>query len=534
MKYVIAVADPVNERGLELLRAVPDFEVAYAAGKPELLSRILPRAHALLVRSETRVSAALLAQAPNLRVVGRAGTGVDNVDVEAATRAGIAVLNTPGGNTVSAAEQAIALLLSLVRRVPWAAESMRRGDWDRKRFSGIELSDKVLGLVGLGRIGTHVATVARALGMEVVAHDPHVTEERARQLGIRLLPLDQLLARADVVSLHLPLVDETRNLINRRRLALMKPTAVLVNTARGGLVDEGALLETLEAGKLAGAALDVFEQEPLPRDSPLRTSDRLILTPHLAASTPEAQERVAVEICRLVKNALLTGAIGGAVNVPGLSSEVVARLGPLLQLGRAVGRLAAQVGRGGVNAIEVQYGGTDDEALKPVTLATVEGILLGWGVGPVSMVNALARAEERGVRLSRRISAPEAGFETTLGVALLAADRTTRVVGALFGKTLGRVVEIDGFEVDIVPEGYVIVLRNRDVPGVIGRVGTAIGEAQVNIGSYHVSRRDREALAVIAVDGAPDAALLERLAGLPDILDVRLANLSEDGRAIGR
>jgi D-3-phosphoglycerate dehydrogenase len=527
LKYLIAVADPVNDRGLELLRAVPDFEVMYAAGKPDQLAQALPRAHALLVRSETKVTAAMLAQAPNLRLVGRAGTGVDNVDVEAATRAGIAVVNTPGGNTVSAAEQAIALMLALVRRVPWAAESMRKGEWDRKRFSGIELSDKVLGLVGLGRIGTHVATVARALGMDVVAHDPHVPAERAKELGIALLPLDQLLARADVVSLHLPLVDETRNLIDRRRLALMKPTAVLVNTARGGLVDEAALLEAVEAGRLAGAALDVFEQEPLPRDSVLRKADRLILTPHLAASTTEAQERVAVEICRLVKDALLSGVIGGAVNVPGLSSELVVRLRPLLDLGRAVGRLAAQVSRGGVNAIEVQYGGTDDEALKPATLATVEGVLTGMGVGPVSMVNALARAEERGVRLSRRISAPEAGFATTLGVALHADGRTTRVVGALLGETLGRVIEIDGFVVDITPEGYVIVLRNRDVPGVIGRVGTAIGEAGVNIGSYHVSRRDREALAVIAVDGAPDTALLEKLARLPDILEVRLANLSE-------
>jgi hypothetical protein len=259
----------------------------------------------------------------------------------------------------------------------------------------------------------------------------------------------------------------------------------------------------------------------------LRKADRLILTPHLAASTTEAQERVAVEICRLVKDALLSGVIGGAVNVPGLSSELVVRLRPLLDLGRAVGRLAAQVSRGGVNAIEVQYGGTDDEALKPATLATVEGVLTGMGVGPVSMVNALARAEERGVRLSRRISAPEAGFATTLGVALHADGRTTRVVGALLGETLGRVIEIDGFVVDITPEGYVIVLRNRDVPGVIGRVGTAIGEAGVNIGSYHVSRRDREALAVIAVDGAPDTALLEKLARLPDILEVRLANLSE-------
>lgn len=527
MKYVVAVADPVNERGLELLRAIPEFEVAYAAGKPDQLAQILPRAHVLLVRSETKVTEAMLALAPQLRVVGRAGTGVDNVDVEAATRRGIAVLNTPGGNTVSAAEQAIALMLALVRRVPWAAESMRRGDWDRKRFGGIELRDKVLGLVGLGRIGAHVASVARALGMDVLAHDPFLSEDRARELGVSLCGLDDLLARADVVSLHLPLTSETKNVIDRRRLALMKPSSVLINTARGGLVDEAALLEAVTAGKLAGAALDVFEQEPLPKDSPLRQSDRLILTPHLAASTTEAQERVAVEICRAVKDALLTGVIGGAVNVPGLTSEVVARLRPLLDLGRVVGRLAAQISRGRVEVIEVEYGGTDDEALKPVTLATVEGALLGMGVEQVSMVNALAVAEERGIRLSRKISGPEAGFETTVGVSLRAGEKKTRVAGALFGERVGRVILIDGFAVDLTPEGYVIVLKNRDVPGVIGRVGTAIGEAKVNIGSYHVSRKNQEALAVIAVDHAPDAGLLEKLSKLPDILEVRLADLTD-------
>lgn len=526
MKYVVAVADPVNERGLELLRATPEFDVAYAAGKPDQLAQILPGAHALLVRSETKVTEAMLALAPQLRVVGRAGTGVDNVDVEAATRRGVAVLNTPGGNTVSAAEQAIALLLALVRRVPWAADSMRRGDWDRKPFSGIELRDKVLGLVGLGRIGAHVATVARALGMDILAHDPFLSESKAKELGVSLLGLDDLLARADVVSLHLPLTDETRNLIDARRLALMKPSAVLVNTARGGLVNEAALLEAVTSGKLAGAALDVFEQEPLPKDSPLRKSDRLILTPHLAASTTEAQERVAVEICRAVKDALLTGVIGGAVNVPGLSSEVVTRLRPLLDLGRVVGRFGAQICRGRVDAIEVQYGGTDEEALKPVLLAAVEGALAGMGVEQVSMVNALAVAEERGIRLSRRISSPEAGFETTVGVSFRAGKEKTYVAGALFGDRVGRVILIDGFEVDIPPEGYVIVLRNRDVPGVIGRVGTAIGEAKVNIGSYHVSRKNNEALAVIAVDQHPEGALLQALAKLPDILEVRLANLA--------
>jgi D-3-phosphoglycerate dehydrogenase len=526
LTYVIAVADPVNEHGLELLRGTPECEVAYVAGKPDQLSQQLPRAHALLVRSETKVTDAMMAQAPLLRVIGRAGMGVDNIDVEAATRRGIAVMNTPGGNTISAAEHAIALLMALVRRIPWAAESMRRGEWDRKKFGGSELRGKVLGLVGLGRIGSHVATVARALGMEVLAHDPFLSESRAAELGVVLTGLEDLLGRADAISLHLPATEETRNLIDRRRLSLLRKTAVVVNTARGGVVDEAALLEAVEAGNLAGAALDVFEQEPLPKDSPLRASDRIILTPHLAASTTEAQERVSVEICRSVREALLTGVIGDAVNIPGLSAAVVARLRPLLDLARSLGRLAAGVSQGRLEAIDIQYGGEDEDAPRPAALAAIEGMLTAMGVEQVSIVNASAVAEGRGIKVSRGLSKPEKGFETTLSVKLRTDKRTTRVAGAVFGDRPGRVILIDGFVVDLPPEGYIIVLRNRDVPGVIGRVGTAIGEARINIGSYHVARRESEALAVIAVDQPPAPELLKTLGGLPDVLEVRLANLT--------
>jgi D-3-phosphoglycerate dehydrogenase / 2-oxoglutarate reductase len=270
----------------------------------------------------------------------------------------------------------------------------------------------------------------------------------------------------------------------------------------------------------------VFAQEPLPADSPLRQSDRIILTPHLAASTTEAQERVSVEICRSVREALLTGVIGGAVNIPGLSAEVVARLRPLLDLGRELGRLAAGISQGRVEAIDVQYGGADEDAPRPAALAAVEGALSTMGVAPVSMVNALALAESRGIKVSRGLAKPETGFETTLGVKIRTDKRTTSVAGAVFGDRAGRVILIDGFKVDVSPEGYVIVLKNRDVPGVIGRVGTVIGEAKINIGSYHVARKQDEALAVIAVDQPPDAALLKTLAGLPGILEVRLANLA--------
>lgn len=530
MTFVVVVADNIDEQGLDLLRSEPDFEVVSTVGEQEKLPEALARAHALLVRSSTRVTEDLLAMAPCLQVVGRAGIGVDNIDVEAATRHGIAVINAPGANTVSAAEHTFALLLSLVRRLPWAAESLRRGEWDRKRFGGTELRGKTLGLIGLGRIGAHVAGIARSFGMEVLAYDPFLAGARAKQLGVRLAPLDEMLTHADVVTLHAPIVDDTRHLLNRRRLALMKPTAVLVNTARGGLIDDEALVDAVESGQLAGAALDVFDPEPLADDSPLRRSDRIILTPHLAASTQEAQTRVSLEISRSVRDALRSGNVGGAVNVPGVTSEDLRRARPSLDLARRIGRLAAVIARAPVQSIDVDYGGKDDGAPKPVMLAAVEGVLQSMGIGPVSLVNASVLAEEREIAVTRRIGKPDAGFATTIGVEVDTEGRKTSVVGAIVGNQAARVIRIDDYRVDIPLEGDVLILKNRDVPGVIGRVGTVLGRGDVNIGFYHQSRLERsgsDALAAIAVDAPPSPAILKELEELPEVVDVRLVRLGE-------
>jgi D-3-phosphoglycerate dehydrogenase len=365
--------------------------------------------------------------------------------------------------------------------------------------------------------------------MKVVAHDPYVTEQRAQALAVELLPLDELLGRADVVTLHLPLTDATRHLLNADRLARMKPAAVLVNTARGELVDETALLQAVEARRLAGAALDVFSEEPLPADSPLRKSDRIILTPHLAASTAEAQERVAVEIAVAVRDALLGGDVAGAVNVPGVTAEAMRRVRPLLELARRLGRLGATLAGGRVHAIDVGYGGTDEDAPRPTELAAAEGALAAMGVGPVSLVNAQPLVQERGITLSRRVGPPLAGFETTVAVAVRTGGRTVVVVGALVADR-GRIVRIDGFTVDVPAEGYLIVLRNRDVPGVIGRVGTVLGEADANIAFYHQSRQPLPegsvALAAIAVDHPPGREVLDQLAKLPDVTEVSFADLN--------
>ncbi len=351
MTWRVVIADKVAKSGLDLLAATPEVELVSVAGKPrEDLERALAGAHALIVRSETRVTADLLARAPNLRVVARAGTGVDTIDVHAATRRGIAVMNAPGANTVSAGEHAMGLLLALVRRIPEAAAAMRQGEWDRKRFEGTELRGKTIGVVGLGRIGGHVAQLARAFGMHVVAHDPYLLPERAADLQVRLLALDDLLRAADVVTLHVALTDETRHLINAERLRLMKPTAVLINTARGELVDDAALAAAVREKRIGGAAIDVFAVEPLPADSPLRGLDRVLLTPHLAASTAEAQERVAVEICAAVREALLAGDLSFAINVPGIGGDALKRLAPLLDLARRLGRLALALADGPVKS----------------------------------------------------------------------------------------------------------------------------------------------------------------------------------------
>ncbi len=531
MTYRVVVSDRVAEGGLRLLAETPEIEIANVAGKPrEELERVLGGAHALIVRSETRVTADLLTRGPHLRVIARAGTGVDNIDVHAATRRGIAVMNAPGANTVSAAEHAIALLLGLVRRIPWAAEAMRRGEWDRKRFEGTELRGKTIGIVGLGRIGGHVAQLARAFGMHVVGHDPYLAPERAAELQVKLLPLDQLLRHADVVTLHVAHTEQTHHLINADRLKLMQPTAVLINTARGELVDEAALVEAIQAKRIAGAAIDVFAVEPLPADAPLRKLDRVILTPHLAASTAEAQERVSLEICSAVREALLAGDLSFAINVPGISGDLLRRLGPLLDLSRRLGRLALALVDGPVTAIEVAYGGKEEAAPRPVLMAAVEGLLSAMNVEPVSLVNALLIAEERGIQHARKTSAPEPGFKSTVGVIVETPRDRARVAGALVGDSHGRVIRIDDYHVDVAPEGWMIVVRNRDVPGVIGRVGTLLGGAGINIGSYHQARQavpGHEALAAITVDQPLTNGVLEELGRVPDILEVRLAYFGE-------
>jgi D-3-phosphoglycerate dehydrogenase len=456
-----------------------------------------------VVRSATKVGDDLLQKAPHLRVVGRAGVGVDNIDLEAATGRGVAVINAPAGNTVSAAELTLALMLAMARKVPAADASVRTGAWARASFKGAELRDRTLGLVGAGRIGGAVATRCRAFGMHVLAYDPYLTEERAQDLRVERATLDRVIEGADILSVHVPLTDDTRGLVDARSIARMKKGAFLVNVARGGVVDEADLVAALESGHLAGAALDVFESEPLPSDSPLRGAPNLVLTPHLGASTAEAQELVATEIAEGVRAALAEGDLSRALNAPAISGRALQALRPLFELGRRLGRLACAMATGGLEGIEVRYAGESDEALRPLSSYVLMGLLENiLGRDQVNFVSAPHLAQQRRIGVARLKLARHADYTEFVELVVKSESGDLTLAGAILGDTHARIVRIEDYHVDVAPTGTLLVLKNHDVPGVIGRVGTLLGEHRINIAEYHQARRSRggDALAAVAVD----------------------------------
>lgn len=528
--FHVLVPDAVSASGLAALLEDARFEVELTPGKRlDELGPSLERCDALIVRSGVRVTRDALARARRLRVIGRAGVGVDNIDVNAATERGIAVLNAPTGNTIAAAELTFALMLGIARRVAAADHSMRAGEWARSRFAGTELHGKTLGLIGAGRIGGEVAKRAKSFAMRVVAHDPYLSAERAEALGVERVALDALLETADFVSLHVPLTAATRGLIGEAELARMKRTAFLINVSRGGVVDEEALVRALAAGRIVGAALDVFSSEPLPADSPLRAAPNLLLTPHLGASTAEAQEGVAVEIAQAVRAALLEGDLSRAVNAPAIGGEALRRLRPLLELARRLGRLACALAPGPVRAFEVGYAGGAPDPLQPLTASAVEGLLADvLGPEEVNFVNAVYLAEARGMQVGWAHLPARSDYTEYLEVRAETEAGGTRVCGALLDERHPRIVRIDDYHVDVVPEGTLVVLRNRDVPGVIGRVGSLLGSLGINIAEYHQARLEAggDALAAISVDGALPAAALEALRALAEIADARQVELA--------
>jgi D-3-phosphoglycerate dehydrogenase / 2-oxoglutarate reductase len=519
----ILVSDDISERGLQPLREA-GFQIDKQVGlSPQELAKTIGGYSGLVVRSETKVTADLLSEGPDLRVVGRAGVGVDNIDVNAATARGVVVMNAPDGNTITTAEHTLALLISLARRVPQANTSLRQGKWERKRFIGVELQGKTLGIVGLGRIGRVVASRARAFGMNIVAYDPFIASEQARDLEIEIKPLDEVFARADFLTVHTPLTAETRGIVGADAFKGMKDGVRIINCARGGLIDETALYEAIKSGKVAGAALDVFETEPPAPENPLLSLDEVIATPHLGASTAEAQEGVAFTVAEQMRDYLLTGALRGAVNVPALGAKELHTLQPYIELAERLGRFQAQLVDSAVREVRLDYAGEIvDLDAAPVTRAFLAGLLRHMSAR-VNVVNAFLIAEERGIGV--RTSYVRSGLDAAPAIktSVLTNSGEQSLSGTLFGYGTareGRLTEINGFHIEAVPHGHMLVLKNRDVPGVIGQIGTLLGQAGINISSFQLGRRERggEAMAVVEVDASLTPDTLEKLRACEQVI----------------
>ncbi|MGI9037615.1 MAG: phosphoglycerate dehydrogenase [Gemmatimonadota bacterium] len=513
----LILADPLSDEGMEILTTAGGLVVEDFSGRSrgELLEG-LPGTAGLIVRSATQADAELLERAGTLEVIGRAGVGLDNIDLAEATRRGIAIINAPAGNTVSTAEHAFALLLSIARGIPAAGASMRAGAWERKAFNGAQVAGKVLGVVGAGRIGTEVVRRARAFGMHVLVTDPFLSSARADSLSVEAVTLDELLTRADFVTLHVPLTAETRYLIGADEIARMKPTASLINAARGGIVDEAALVAALEMRAIAGAALDVFEIEPLPADHPLLSCPNLVMTPHIGASTPEAQREVAIEIARAVRDALLNGDLAPAVNLPSVAPEDRPATEALLDLARRLGMLLGGLTNGATDQLSVRCTVGAGSVQELVVSAAVAGLLAHRLAGPLNLINALVIAEERGIEISRA-TVPAAGRgRDWIEVSTGQGDERRSVAGKVTSVGEARLLRVDAHRVEVTPSGTLLFVGNDDVPGVIGALGTQLAAAGVNIGEFHQSR-DRpsgQALGVASLDGELPA---ERLAAVRDI-----------------
>lgn len=525
----VLVADAIAPRGIEELSRGGDLDVLVQTGLDEAaIVDLIGDISALLVRSETKVTPKILEAGKRLRVIGRAGVGVDNVDLETATRRGVIVMNAPGGNTISTAEHAFSLLLSVARKIPQADASVRAGNWKRKDFEGVELYNKSLGIIGMGRIGSELSRRAISFGMRVLAYDPYLSATRARSLQVELVDeLDDLLAKADFISLHTPLTTETRHLVDLARMQKMKRGVRIINCARGGLIDEAALAQALQDRHVAAAALDVFEKEPLPNDSPLRHAPNLILTPHLGASTAEAQESVGIEIAQSVRAALLEGTIRNAVNMPNLDAKTLSIIGPHLRFGEKLGRFLSQLSPKRVDTLNINYSGKVNEVdTAAITRAVLKGFLQLAGGNEVNEVNAPAFADTLGLKVTESRLSSLGDYTDLLELSATAEGRTVSVGGAFFGAT-PRIVSINARPVEARPHGVLLVLENTDRPGMVGRIGTLLGDHGLNIATMSLSRNQAggKALTVLNLDSAPNEDVLAKIRASEDIHSAQVIEL---------
>ncbi len=523
----VLVCDPIAEDGIVLLQQFGAHVDVRTGLSPEELEAAADSYEALIVRSETKVTREIIAAADKLQAIGRAGIGVDNIDVEAATEKGVVVVNAPTGNIISAAEHAIALMMALARHIAGANASLKGGHWDRKRFTGLEVRGKTLGILGLGQVGSEVARRARGLEMRVIAHDPFVPEERARALGTELVPFEQLLRDSDFLTVHTSLSESTRHLMGEAELRQMKPTARLINTARGAIVDEKALEAALSEGRLAGAALDVFETEPL-TSHPLFADERVVVTPHLGASTAEAQERVSQDVAEQIISVLKGEPAQYAVNAPLISPETYSYLAPYIPVAFKTGSLAVQLCEGQMEEIEIDYSGEiTQHDLTPLKAAIVGGLLAPISEEQVNVVNVDVIAARRGMRILEKRSPSHKLYANLITASITTTAGETRVSGTL-AHDGPHIVLIDGFWVDVPPgEGYLLACENRDRPGMIGAVGTLLGQFDVNISFMNVGRHEKRgtALMVLTLDEPMSAEQLDEVRKIPDILSAKLVRL---------
>ena len=523
----VLVSDPMAPEGLEILERARGLEVVNAPdlSHQELLEAVRD-AEGLVIRSGTKVTAEVLEAAEKLKVIGRAGVGVDNVDVGVASKNGVIVVNAPGGNTITTAEHAIALLVALARHVPQATASMKAGKWEKKKFKGMELYSRTLGVVGLGNVGRIVADRARGLGMRVVAFDPFISAEVAQKQDVELLGFDELLERADAISVHVPRSKETLGLFGSEAFGKMRSGVLLVNAARGGIVDEEALAEALESGKVGGAALDVFVEEPPPADHPLLGMSNVICTPHLGASTGQAQLNVSITAAEQVRDYLLEGAVRNAVNVPSISPELLEQVRPYLVLGEKLGRFQGQHCPGAIEEIEIEYSGeVADLRVAPITVAVLKGMLESVS-DRVNMVNAPIIAQEHGIKVIESKSSRAIDFASTVATRVRGCVERL-IAGAIFHGNQPRIVRVDDFMLEAIPEGPTILLQNHDRPGVVGHVGNCLGEAGINISRMQLALApDRaEAAMLVNVDQMPDDDVMEKLRELPHMIAAQLVDL---------
>jgi D-3-phosphoglycerate dehydrogenase / 2-oxoglutarate reductase len=520
----ILIADPVAGEGIEMLRAVGEVDVRTGLPPADLLS-IIGNYDALVVRSETKVTAPIIEAGTRLQVVGRAGVGVDNIDLEAATARGVIVVNAPQGNTIAAAEHTVALLMALARHVPQADASMRAGQWSRKQFVGTEIRGKVLGIVGLGKIGSEVARRAVAMEMRVIAHDPFVPEERARALGVESVDFERLVKQSDFITVHPPLTAATAGMIGREEIAMMKDGVRLINVARGGIIDEAALADAVQRGKVAGAAIDVFADEP-PGESPILNDPRIIITPHLGASTAEAQERVALDVAEQIVDILSGRPARYAVNAPLLGAETLQVVGPYMAVAEALGSVATQLVIGKLTSIEIDYyGEIAEHDVTPLRASVIRGLLRPISEENVNIVNASLVAQSRGWNIEERLRPSHEVFVSLIHVKVGTSEAEVTVGGTVeHGQP--DIVILNGLDVDLIPEpgGYLLVCDNEDRPGMIGKIGTMLGTLDINIRSMQVGRQEKRgrALMLIAVDEAPNDEQLEEIEAIDGIYNVRL------------